>query len=250
MDLIQILKQFDIGQLTLTCSSGIVGIVLIVIRKKLEKIINLALEYIAENLKKHFKKKYTLHGDEINRDTIIKEMLIELRTILKAERSYVYQFHNGNYFNTSNPMWKITNTHESVAIGVSSEMGHLHNILSSSVTDLISCFWNDQKLPRGVERVSTSTCRCNNTLYCKLPHGVFLYNVNELEEGFSKAFLAEQGSKYVLVSPLIDNENRIGFVGVDFTKEQEIEDITKYSMDLCKYATKISYLLVAKQFKE
>jgi hypothetical protein len=240
MDLTQYVK---VDAITAT----VISVAAIVLRKKIEIFLNWLLKIISMHIKKIFKTSYTLDAPEVNRNRQIDNKLIELRTILKADRSYVFQFHNGSVFNSNNPIWRLSNTHETVSDGVASEINELQNIIASSIMTLISCFWDDVNLPKGVCRVSPENCICENKKDCKLPEGVFIYVVDELMEGFSKAHLAKQGIRYAMVAPLHNGEHRIGFIGVDYTREIGIEDITKYATDICKHASAISYILLNRQ---
>jgi hypothetical protein len=238
MDYTQLVK-FD------TITATVISVTALVLRKKIEVFINWLFRTIGTRIKKLFKG-HILDAPEVNRNRLIDNKLIELRTILKADRSYVFQFHNGSNFNSNNPIWRLSNTHETVSDGVASEINELQNIIASSIMTLISCFWDNTNLPKGVYKVGPDNCICENKKSCKLPEGVYLYTVDELSEGFSKAHLAKQGIHYAMVAPLLKNEQRIGFVGVDYTRDLATEDITKYATDLCKHAGAISYILVSR----
>lgn len=239
----------DISQFIKTDAvfATLLSIAALVLRKKIEVFFNWLFITIKAHIVKVFKHTYMLDAPEVNRNRLVDNKLIELRTILKADRSYVYQFHNGSVFNSNNPIWRLTCTHETVSDGVASEIRELQNIIASSVMNLISCFWDNENLSKGVYKVSPEYCTCENKFYCKLPEGVYLYVIDELVEGFSKAHLSKQGTHFSLVAPLLKNDQRIGFIGVDYTRDMDRNDIVKYATDICKHASVISYILVNRQ---
>ncbi len=186
-----------------------------------------------------------LKKDEIERDSKIREILIELRTIVHADRTCLFQFHNGSVFTTKNPIWRVSNTHESVAPGISSEIGDLQDMKASSMTEVLQSFWGEDYID-GVERISPEYCDgCPNAT--KESHGkkVVFIDVENLENCYSKSLLVEQGIKYVLDTPIHNDEgNCVGFVAVNYCVKHDIEEIKKYSRDICKNASQIQFLLL------
>jgi len=207
-------------------------------------------EYLFFNIWKKIKKKFRksrYDKQEVDKDTKIREILIELRTLTHSQRSSVFQFHNGNVFTSKNPIWKISNTHESVAAGTSTEIGALQDIKASAIIDLVSCFW-DNKPKSGVYQISPEFCDDNCPHKKESPHDkkVFFYSVAELEEGYSKTLLMQQGIHYILLSPLCDRDSHyIGFIWVNYCEENKnIEKIKKRSSILCRHSSHISFALV------
>lgn len=237
-------KTFDYITVLLT---GCLGIFLIVIRKSIEEF--LTTYFINKPIKwfkKWFKKNHNLSEKEINKDTNVKTLLVELRTLTHGDRTSVFQFHNGNIFSSSNDIFRVSATHESVSEGISSEIGSLQSIIASSITELISCFWREDNID-GVIKVSPTSCTCGKKLgQCNMPHGVYLYDVQKLEDGFAKAHLERQGIKYSLVSPLLSDQNRIGFISVDYVKEINPQELLTHATEMCRYGGKISYLIAHK----
>lgn len=189
----------------------------------------------------------TIGQDEVRRDVRIQDMLAELRFTTKADRSYIFQFHNGVMFTNRNQMWKITCTHESVGNGIRSCIGELRDILSSSVSDLICPLW-DGECGAGVTKISPDYCGCTGKGKCTSPSGVYFFDVNSLPEGYTKGLLISKAARYVVISPILDSEhNRVGFVGTDYCWDDEnIEEVKKCSEKICKTASVISYELTKK----
>jgi hypothetical protein len=209
---------------------------------------------IIENLAKIFERlfKWKVYSNshfarfEVERDIRIQDMLAELRIQTKSDRAYVFQFHNGSLFSTKNQMWKLSNTHESVNVGIRPCIGELQNILSSSISDIILPLWQeDLSNVSGITKVSPENCGCPNKNHCVLPNGVFLYDVDNLKEGYSKGLLSSAAAKYILKSPLLDSENnRVGFVGITYCwEESNVNEIISCAETLCRTASKISYEL-------
>jgi len=176
-----------------------------------------------------------LKKSEIDKDTKIREILIELRTIVKADRACLFQFHNGSTFTTKNPIWKVSNTHESVAPGISSEIGTLQDIKASSIIETLQAFWGNDYLAGIHEIKHPDTC----------DKKIILIDVDKLEDSYSRALLIEQGIKYVIDVPIYNDENNcVGFVAVNYCSEQDIELIKTYSEDVCKNTSQIQFMLL------
>jgi len=218
-----------------------VSVTIIAIHKKLT---NWFLNTIWNKLSKRYRNS-KLNVVEINADVKIREILIELRTITRADRASLFQFHNGSVFSTKNPIWKVSNTHESVAPGISSEIGNLQDIKSSSLVETLQCFWRDTNYPSGVEKLSPKYCSdCPNMDKPHRKRCIFI-NVDELEEGYSKTLLVEQGIDYLIDAPIFnDMGNCIGFVTVNYCTEQDQETIKKYCKDVCRNASHIEFTLM------
>lgn len=228
----------------LVIATFIVGIFLLVIRQSLEQWASSFLNWISNKVYEFLKKRRSkLSVDQIRRENAIHEILIELRTIINADRTYIYQFHNGSEFNATNPIWKISKTHESVQTGVSPEVARGQSLLSSSLIDLISCFWINTHI-NGIEALAPE--HCGDCGHCEA-HGVFLVDVEQLRPGYVKAFLQEQGVKYSIIFPLVDGDNRIGFLGVDYTEKiTNLDTIKAFTPIICKHGMLIGYTLLKK----
>lgn len=208
----------------------------------------LLYKWIFKKIWEFLKSKFTykkLKKDEIDRDGKIREILIELRTIVHADRTCLFQFHNGSVFTTKNPIWRLSNTHESVSPGISSEIGKLQDMKASSMTEVLQSFWGEDYID-GVEKISPTYCKdCPNA--SKTPHGkkVVFIDVAGLEDCYSKSLLVEQGIKYVLDSPIHNSDgNCVGFIAVNYCGEHDPEEMKKYSRDICRNASQIQFLLL------
>lgn len=211
--------------------------------------------YIKNNAKKIMKKIYIIIKGEqhdptpnnalMNNDLNIYTQLVELRIKMDADRTFLYRFHNGTSFALNQPMWKLTCTHETVKKGISSEISKCRNILSSWIVNLLSVFWNDDHLEDGIVKISPEGCTCNNIKKCLFPKGVFLCETNKMVDHYSKSFLIDQGIEYLILSPLIFEGNRIGFIGAVYChKEKQIEEIKKSAESICNAGREIVFSMV------
>jgi len=209
------------------------------------KIIDFIVDKVWAKVKKLFKGSYILNKQQIVKDKHISELLIEIRATTKGDRASIYQFHNGNQFNTKNPIWKLSCTHESVSVGISPELSKCQNVISSSLIGIISCLWDDKIRDAGVMRTAPECCTCDNREKCTLPKGVCLVRTQSMPEGYAKAFLMDQGIKYMLYAPLLDGDNRVGMLAISYcTDVDDVNEIKSFSETVCKYATRVSYVLV------
>lgn len=123
-------------------------------------------------------------------DAMINTILKNLLESTGADRSYLFQFHNGTH-NGGREFIFYSNTHEICRAGVSSEMLRLQRLPIS-----ILATW----LPR-MEKESA-----------------FFLAVNQESHPQSRLILEEQGIKAVAIAKIVYFGKIIGFVGVDFTK--------------------------------
>tara|TARA_R110002110_G_scaffold134239_1_gene317354 strand:- start:4325 stop:5020 length:696 start_codon:yes stop_codon:yes gene_type:complete len=218
-------------ELIATGAIGFLSIMFVVVRKRLVKWFT---DDLMPKLNKtpHKKLKIT----DIENATKIREILIELRILTKSDRSCVFQFHNGSVFTTKNPIWKLSNTHESVAPGVSSEIGHLQDIKASSVIECIQSLWTD-KICKGFE-----------VLY---PEGVsntkraIFSKISELEDSYSKSLMIEHGITYTIRAPIHSvTNNCVGFVTLNYCGEQDESKIKGHADVLCRNVAQIQFLLL------
>ena len=132
-------------------------------------------------------------------DRLLEEMMAEIG----ADRAYVFQFHNGTRLVSGKHFYYYSNTHETVAPGISSEIGNLQMLPMS----ILVPSWLP-KLIRG--------------------KGFVTDTANETHE-YSKKILEDQGIESLAIVPLMDKTDTypIGFLGVDFTRSQIKENTLK-----------------------
>ena len=129
---------------------------------------------------------------DINNSVLIQQMLNDLLLKYKADRSYIFKFHNGiTYFDGKHK------NHQSLAYevcgrGISSEKMQLQNL----PTSLFPVFLQEVML--------------NKMIYT---------DINEIKENATKIALKEQGIKSIIVSPVFKDGYFIGYIGLDFVKD-------------------------------
>lgn len=114
-----------------------------------------------------------------------------------ADRAYVFQFHNGDYFYTGNSIDKMTNTHEAVSRGISREQISCMGIMVAPFRYLVSGM-----LSKDVFEVPS---------------------VSDLDQYNTKIFLSERGAKSTYLVIMEDNTKKpVGFIGLDFVKDNKV----------------------------
>jgi len=225
-------------------ATGLAASATVLLRKKITDSFGSFAELFQEW--KNKKRIETVPVEQVKRDIRIYDILADLRNKTGSDRSFVFQFHNGSVFTTRNHVWKITRTHESVNTGIKPCIGELGNMISSSVHELLLPLWDTDLTNRsGISKISPDMCTCLSKENCNFPHGVYLYTVEKMSEGYVKGLLMAAGVQYLVTTPLLDSENnRIGFIGLDFCwKEANVNSVKSSAELICKSATIISYEL-------
>lgn len=117
-----------------------------------------------------------------------------------ADRAYVFEFHNGDYFFSGMPMQKFTCSYEVVADGVSSECHNPGEYRMSNYNDYIGSIIHDRDY--------------------------FVEDVAEMNsDALLKSLLTKKGVKSLYNVPIRKFSGKtVGFIGVDFVKEKKILD--------------------------
>lgn len=160
--------------------------------------------------------------------TKIHNELISLRIKMKADRSFIFQFHNGEHFSGMNPRWKMSQTFETCSDGTTYESRNLQNIDVTLFWDLMQIFHN--KLERlilpGISIFQKNlVCSLND---CLPPKRLYLIDVSEMDgnRGYTKSLLIQQGSYYLLLNPIINVDGEpIGIIGVSYCSENALDEI-------------------------
>lgn len=139
------------------------------------------------------------HQKELERAAFKNSEIIKvLQGILsdfQADRAYVFEFHNGDYFSSGMPMQKFTCTYEVVSDGVSAECQSPGEYRMSNYNDYISSMIHERDYI--VEDVQ---------------------NMNS--DALLKSLLTKKGVKSLYNIPIRTFSGRsIGFIGLDYVKE-------------------------------
>jgi len=130
--------------------------------------------------------------DDITNNVLIQQMLNDLMLKYKADRGYVFRFHNGITFYDGKHK-----NHQSMAFevcnrGISSEAMQLQNL----PTSLFPVFLQEVML--------------NKMVYS---------DINDIRENATRLSLRDQGIKSIVVAPVFKNGRFTAYVGLDFVKE-------------------------------
>jgi len=91
------------------------------------------------------KKKHKLTERQIEYDQEIVRELNELRIKYVADRTAVFKFHNGEVFTTSEPIWKISNTHETCSNPIKSVIQQCQDIKSPLFIDILTALFKKEE---------------------------------------------------------------------------------------------------------
>lgn len=128
------------------------------------------------------------------------EIIKVLKTVLSdfnADRAYVFEFHNGDYFSSGMPMQKFTCTYEVVSDGVTTECHNPGEYRMSNYNDYISNMVNRRDYI--VESV-----------------------ISMKSDALLKSLLTKKGVKSLYNIPIRTFSGRtIGFIGLDYVKHSK-----------------------------
>jgi len=221
--------------------TGILGAISVAIVLLNKRLASWFLKHIWSNIS-HSYKHGKIKKQQIERDSKIREILVELRIRVNADRTCLQQFHNGNVFSTNNPIWRFSCTHESVSPGISSEIGRLQDIKASTVIETLRVLWNED-YPSGITKISPEACQTCPTKCHQFGRKLIFIDVKNLEDGYSKSIFKEQGIKYALKVPIYKGENCVGFVAANYCSECDEAVLHSYARELCENAFKIQFML-------
>lgn len=134
---------------------------------------------------------------DINNNVLIQQMLNELMLRYKADRAYIFQFHNTiKYYDGSHRNHQ-SMTFEVCANGISAEAQGLQNLAVS----LFPVFLQEVLLER------------------------MQYNdINDIREQTTRISLRKQGIKSIFIAPYFKDGKFVAYIGLDFVKKEMEED--------------------------
>lgn len=211
------------------------------------------LEKILNPIKAYFKKE-KLDVSALTSGRIINNLLMELRIKTKADRASIFLFHNGQHFNPkiiNNSIWKFTCAYETCKEGVSYESENMQSLLVTNHLSLISSLWGD--LNEGYNKYACEGCtnNCEGT-----KNIIVIVNTDGITFGNTRSTLESQGTKKLLICPIIIDEDYVGFTSLsyssNFTYGDQIVSIDKDTnikgfAVLCEFTSRISFYLSKKE---
>ncbi len=125
----------------------------------------------------------------IQNDVLINNALNDLMLETKADRAYIFRFHNGVTYYTGTHKARMSCDYEVVRRGISSEAQRLQNLPTALYVDWLS------------EVISN-----------RMIHP----DVNDVQDARAKQMLIQQGIRGIAVMPYYRNGNLISLIGIDY----------------------------------
>jgi hypothetical protein len=123
----------------------------------------------------------------------------------EADRCYVYEFHNGDYYYSGNSQQKFSNTYEIVEEGISCEASHEQNLRISSYNFFIKELINNG--------------------------GICYSNTEKIPDPLFKEKMDNKGIQSISCVPIkLLNGKMIGVLGIDFVKHQKKCDAEMFEL--------------------
>jgi hypothetical protein len=180
---------------------------------------------------------------EITRDREVYRLLAELRFEFDADRAHVWRFHNGTHFapGKGDSIWKMTVTHEIVALGVSREASNCKGILFSHLTGFAGPVLTGESSDGAVNL-------CHECKHCPAGsprHCVFTI-VDMMENSSAKQMLVERGV-YATLSRNLSKHGKdrdFGILTLEWCAPptEDPQAVHKHRA-LCQAAERVQYLL-------
>jgi len=174
--------------------------------------------------------------------------LVELRALTSADRAMVLRFHNGMEFLPSNPVWKLTCTHEFAKNGVEYCAGDYQAVLASRTIRMVGTLLTGESDDDGV-RVARECLSCDNAQSCVAGNRrMVVMQFDEMSAGFEKFVLQENNVKTALVCGMTFEGKVVGFVMLHFcdAKLDTEEGLREAIRTLCESSNRIQYLIGSK----
>ena len=153
-------------------------------------------------------------NETINNNVLVQEMLNDLMVKFKADRSYIFQFHNTIKYYDGSHKNHMSNSFEVCTNGISPEAHWLQNIPVS----LYPIFLQQVMLKK-----------------------MNYVDVNDIKEQTTRITLLKQGIKSIIISPYFDNGQFVAYIGCDYVK-QKMDSTICYQDFLC-YTNEIGKIL-------
>jgi hypothetical protein len=209
-------------------------------------LIKMIRDYIGDcfaNVFKNFAKKMTFK-ETAGLIRYIDDRLVELRTILNADRAYIHEFRNGDHFSAKNPVWRIFRTYEKCKEGIVYHSSTLKGEQVTSMFDIIEPVITGTSRCLGVSVMDCSNC----SLSCNYRNTI-IYNIEKMPHTVSKQMMINHNVKFSIQVNLSINDCIIGIIALDFCDDlnKGLVDDKVFLHNCCKiineYADKIEYCL-------
>lgn len=212
--------------IVLLSALGILGLVLVLIKKLPEMFINILWNKLTGMFKPH-RVEFSF-----NRYSKITDELTYLIDHYEADRAIILEFHNGSYYASKQPMWKLTHTHGKARLGIENEELNIKSLPVSLVWDVIGPLVNksvaDAQGMTKLEKNQFCTSGCNRE------DPIYLIEIEKISSSFSKYFL-NRGTNFIIATTLLNsNGNSVGLLILEFLDNDIITRVKKNNFSACE----------------
>ncbi|MEG1542892.1 MAG: hypothetical protein RR382_00010 [Tannerellaceae bacterium] len=175
-------------------------------------------------------------------DTHIKigDALTTLLEQTRADRATLYQFSNGEYFSTSNPMWKITCSVEKIEKGLAFESGVVCKELASSMLEFVAPIIDPSAKVPGV---TVEKCGSGNCNLFKSGLKIRHYDIFMMPYCRYKRLMDELGTSHVYAVPMLVNNKTVGILAVQYMADTPSENIPNRACSICTAMRNVQFYL-------
>lgn len=163
---------------------------------------------------KIFKEKFELNIEKITeKNNLIYDLLSEIRAKTDSARTYIIEFHNGEYYSNGVPIVKFSMTYESCSLGVSSHSDTTQNYILSNYD--------------GIENLIKNTDE--------------IIHINNLKSSNFKGYLQEKNTLAIYSMPIRSHKNYGNVIGcfcIEWCSSSKVDNINKENV----YNIKEKYL--------
>jgi len=187
---------------------------------------------------------YPQKNDARNSQQVYTE-LVELRALTSADRAFVLRFHNGMEFLPSNPVWKLTCTHEFAKHGVRYSAGDYQSVLASRMIKIVGTLLTGESDDDGV-RIARECAACPDSHACESGNSrMIVVQHDEMSSGFEKFMMGEQNVKTALFRGITFEGQVVGVAVLHFcdSKLDSEAGLGTAIKTLCESSVRIQYLL-------
>lgn len=148
---------------------------------------------------------------------IIQQELTEIRLITGAARVAIWQFHNGERFTMSNPVFKFRSTFEILREGVAPDITVADDVLVTKCQNVIGPILDVKSKSNGVTDVTPKADKANTVVPCR----VVKIDYKTLDYGWFKYFMDQNGNDrvYAMLLRTVSGHNMgimtIQFINID-----------------------------------
>lgn len=206
--------KFLASQEFMSWAGTILGIALLTCFKRVRELIG----KVPKNVRSIFgRKKHALDRNITSTYDIINSELINIRLLADAARATVWQFHNGETFSLSTPVFKIRSTFEQCHYGVAPDNTGNEPIVVSKLMELIGPLLDHERKVNGIEDITPDPISDDTPIrFLRVTH-------KDLPFCKTKYMMSTNGIDHAYVTLLTSTDNRpIGVLTVQYLTPESI----------------------------